>query len=90
MDAISLLLDLFFGFILLMVILVGIALIRAIFGVKMPSGNQAEQKIVESSSNSKEERQIEKDTQEDSEGDGLMLFDNPMFPPEFDDEDDDT
>lgn len=56
----------------------------------MPSGNQAEQKIVESSSNSKEERQIEKDTQEDSEGDGLMLFDNPMFPPEFDDEDDDT
>ena len=74
-----------------MVILVGIALLRALFRANSPapSQNQTERKIVEDRSASRDERQIEKDIQEDSEGDGLMLFDDPMFPPEFDDEDDD-
>ena len=34
------------------------------------------------------DNELEKDSIEDSEGDGLMLFDDPLFPPEFDDEDD--
>jgi hypothetical protein len=35
------------------------------------------------------EDELEKDSAEDSEGDGLMLFDDPLFPPEFDEDDDD-
>ena len=50
-----------------------------------PTENRTESKLVEDSS---AERQIEKEIREDSEGDGLMLFDDPMFPPEFDEEDD--
>jgi len=80
----------FFGFVLLMIILVGIAFLRALFGIHSASGPQSNSKITEHVPASDEEDQIAKDIQEDSEGDGLMLFDDPMFPPESDDEDDDS
>lgn len=89
MDAITLFLYMFFGFVLLMVILIGIAFLRAIFGIHPASGNQTNSKIAEEEIR-QEDDHLNEDSIEDSEGDGLMLFDDPMFPPEFDDEDDDS
>ena len=82
------LLYLFFGFIVLMIILFGIAFLRALFGMRPVSGTQT-RPVTEEQRAQEEEDQIEKDSIEDSEGDGLIEFDDPMFPPEFDDEDDD-
>lgn len=89
MDAITLLLYMFIGFVLVIMILIGIAFLRALFGVHPATGTQASSRVTEEIPSQKEEDETEKDIREDSEGDGLMLFDDPMFPPEFDDEEDD-
>ena len=72
-----------------MIILFGIAFLIALFGIRPSSGTQMSGTATEDPPVKKEEDQIEKDSREDSEGDGLMEFDGPMFSPEFDDEDDD-
>lgn len=77
----------FFGFVLVMIILVGIAFLRALFGVHPATGTQNSSIVTEEDPAQKKEDQTEKDIREDSEGDGLMM-DDPMFPPEFDDDDD--
>lgn len=89
MDAITLLLYMFFGFVLLIVILIGIAFLKAIFGIRPAPRTQTNSKITEKRPQQEEDNRLEEDTREDSEGDGLMLFDDPMFPPEIDDEEDD-
>jgi hypothetical protein len=93
LDAITLLLYLFFGFILLIVIFIGgvilLAIFRALFGKHPASENQTDSRITKEPEVVQENEQDKEDSREDSEGDGLMLFDDPMFPPEFDDEDDD-
>ena len=88
MDLISLVLDLFAGFVILIIVIAGIAFLRALFKSSSPSTNQTQSRTEEHSS-SRQRGQIAEDIREDSEGDGLMLFDDPMFPPEFDDEEDD-
>ena len=85
MDAISLILDLFAGFVVLIIVIAGIAFLRALFKKSSPSTNQTQGRTEEHSSNRRRD-QIDEDIRE---GDGLMLFDDPMFPPEFDDEEDD-
>ena len=77
----------FFGFVLVMIILIGIAFLRALFGVHPATGTQNSRRVTEEAPAQREEDQTEKDIREDSEGDGLMM-DDPMFPPEFDDDDD--
>jgi flagellar biosynthesis component FlhA len=52
-------------------------------------GQQSNNQTNQQPSTDRTEKELEKDSVEDSEGDGLMLFDDPLFPPEFDDEDDD-
>ncbi len=86
MDAISILLIAFVVCVLFVGGLILIAIFLAIFRGK-PNNAQSNGNSVNQELNV--EKQIEKDIAEDSEGDGLMLFDDPMFPPEFDDEDDD-
>lgn len=85
MGAFSVLLTIFIVFILFVGALIALAIFSALFRKKeaRPIYNSTNQ---ESSSSTNE---TEKDSIEDSEGDGLMLFDNPMFPPEFDDDEDD-
>jgi hypothetical protein len=90
LDAVTLVLYLFFGFILLMLILIGIAFLRAIFGINKTSETYPSADTTKKLPNREEDDQVEKDSREDSEGDGLMLFDDPMFPPEFDEDDDEN
>ncbi|HUK85530.1 MAG TPA: hypothetical protein VLU95_06690 [Candidatus Acidoferrum sp.] len=82
-DAITLLLYMFLGFVFVMIILIGITFLKALFGIHPATGTQTSSKTPE-----REEDDTEKDIREDSEGDGLVMFDDPMFPPEFDDDDD--
>ena len=86
MDAISFLVLAFVAFVLFVGGLIVLAILLALFRGKS-SDAQSNCDSVNQETNS--DSQIEKDIVEDSEGDGLMLFDDPMFPPEFDDEDDD-
>jgi hypothetical protein len=79
----------FFGFILLIIILFGISFLKALIGVHPASKAQTSGKVTEEQPYQEEEDQNERDSREDSEGDGLIEFDDPIFPPEFDDEDDD-
>ncbi len=83
MDAISILVMTFVVGVLFVAGLILIAIFLAIFRGKVNNA-QSNGKSVNKELNV--EKQIEKDIAEDSEGDGLMLFDDPMFPPEFDDE----
>jgi hypothetical protein len=41
-----------------------------------------------SSYNEESDKQLRQDSIEDSNGDGLVLFDDPLFPEEFDEDDD--
>ena len=87
MDVVSVLVTVFIGFI----IFIGALIIIAIFlGIFKRRPNEAQQNYsTVNQEQSSTYSQTKKDVVEDSEGDGLMLFDDPMFPPEFDDEDDD-
>jgi len=38
------------------------------------------------SNNEETDKQLSEDSREDSNGDGLVLFDDPLFPEEFDDD----
>jgi len=87
LDALSLIFDLGAGFILIVIVLVGIAFLRALFRSASHRTSQTQTSTMEPPSDSQSD-QTDEDIREDSEGDGLMLFDDPMFPPEFDDEDD--
>ena len=80
-------LTIFLGFLFFVSVLIIIAVLLAIFGKKSkatPPSYSSTNQVAPSTCS-----QNEKDIIEDSEGDGLMLFDDPMFPPEFDDENDD-
>ena len=76
-------LSFFFDFIaicfLLFVILVGVSFLYRIFNIKLSEPTHS----YDSKDNDNE---IEKDSKEDSNGDGLVLFDDPLFPEEFDDD----
>ncbi|MGD0645848.1 MAG: hypothetical protein ABSA75_13160 [Candidatus Bathyarchaeia archaeon] len=90
MDPLSILLIVFFGMVAIAIFAVVVAAIIRAFGSQknqQQTNNQSYQHSSEQSTNDFG-KQLEKDSIEDSEGDGLILFDDPMFPPEFDDEDD--
>ncbi|MGA2385274.1 MAG: hypothetical protein ABSG33_01930 [Candidatus Bathyarchaeia archaeon] len=85
MDAFSVLLTIFIVSVLFVGALIAIAIFSALFRKK-------ESRPTYSSTNqepSSPTNQAASDIIEDSEGDGLMLFDDPMFPPEFNDEEED-
>ena len=86
MDAISILILAFIVFVLFIGGLILVAIFLAIFRGK---SNNAQSNCNSVNQEPDSESQTEKDITEDSEGDGLMLFDDPMFPPEYDDEEDD-
>ena len=83
LDAFSILLTIFIVFILFIGALFVLAIFSAIFRKSKAQPNYSSSNQESSSSSN----QTDKDSSEDSEGDGLMLFDDPMFPPEFDDDD---
>lgn len=84
MDALSIFLYAVFGFLLLIIIIVGLSFLRSIFrGV---SSTKTETIQHSSNNNQKNDESIRKE----SEGDGLILFDDPMFPAEFDENDADN
>jgi flagellar biosynthesis/type III secretory pathway M-ring protein FliF/YscJ len=87
LDAITLIVILFVGFIVLIVAFLFRAIIIAIFRKHPTTENQRNYRTFED--DDKEKDQISEDIREDSEGDGLMLFDDPLFPTEFDEDDDD-
>ena len=78
--------------VLLFIFFIFVLFFGAIYLVSLMKNNVDKQpnnyQINEGSPN-QETKECENDSNEDSEGDGLMLFDDPMFPPEFDDEEDD-
>jgi len=64
----------------------GLILVAILLAIseRKSSGGQSNCSSVNQDTDS--DSQTESDIVEDSEGDGLMKFDDPMFPPEFDDE----
>ena len=82
---------------LFLVFLVFVLFLGALFVVaivigsikRLKSEQQSNSQTYQEPSTNSADNELEKDSIEDSEGDGLMLFDDPMFPPEFDDEDGD-
>jgi hypothetical protein len=75
-DLIAVWMDIFLIFLIIIVLAVGLKLIYAIFNANIPKSNYG--KI--------EKHEIEQNLKEDSEGDGLVLFNDPLFPEEPKDE----
>jgi hypothetical protein len=63
--------------ILIVIVVGGLKLLHAIFNLKIP-------KTINSNHEKEEDNQIEQDSKEDSQGDGLVLLDDPLFPEELD------
>ena len=78
-DPLALIMGFFLICFLVLIILVGISFLYWLFNVKPSEATHAYD-------TKDSDKEIEEDSLEDSNGDGLMLFDDPMFPPEFDDE----
>jgi hypothetical protein len=80
-DLLAIIFDFFAICFLLLIVLAGVMLIhRAFKAMFFNSKNDSQE--------SKESKQIRNNINGDSEGDGLVLFDDPLFPEEFDEDDD--
>ena len=73
-DFLSFIFDFFAVCFLVVILLIGLKLLHEILKVKIPNPND--------SSDEQEDNQNEQDSKEDSNGDGLVLFDDPLFPEE--------
>ena len=77
---------------LVFVLFLGILFVGAIVigSIKrLKSEQQSNSQTYQEPPTNRTDNELEKDSIEDSEGDGLMLFDDPLFPPEFNDEEED-
>jgi hypothetical protein len=77
-DTLAFIIGFFLICIISLSILVGVTFLNRLFNLKTP-------KVTNRYDEKENDNQLEQDSRDDSEGDGLVLFDDPMFPPEFDD-----
>ena len=71
---------------LILFIIAFLAFVKNLIKSYMQNSTYQEQLIEKQSKTSEEEKQTKDDSIEDSEADGLMLFDDPLFPEEFDED----
>jgi len=61
---------------LVLIILVGVKFLHSLFTIGQPINNY----------NEEEDKQLREDSNEDSQGDGLILFEDPLFSEEIDED----
>lgn len=78
-DVLAFIIGFFLICILILIMLVGVTFLYRLFNLKTP-------KVTNSYYEKENDNQLEQDSKEDSQADGLLLFDDPLFPEEFDDD----
>jgi len=78
-DLLAFIIGFFLLCILILVVIVGLKFLYRIFNVKTSEATEPTHK-------QEYDKQLEEESKEDSNGDGLVLFDDPLFPEELDDD----
>jgi|GEM_PF-3771445 hypothetical protein len=77
-DSFSFIVFFFLSGFLVFIVWIGVKFFQSLFTVRQSN----------STYNEENNKHLREDSREDSQGDGLMLFDDPLFPEESDDEED--